>query len=61
MMISVETNIIQVVMLAARANALLRVRRLRRIIGTLHLPQKNRHKLVHPRIFREQQIRRIRH
>ena len=59
MVIRVEADVIQIVVLAAGTNALLRVGDAWRIPGWLLLPEKNRNELVHPRI-REQQIRRVR-
>jgi hypothetical protein len=67
--IGVEPHVLEVVVLPARPDALLRVRRPRvqprlRPAPPVHirvpLPQKDRHKLVHPRV-REQQVRRVRH
>ncbi len=57
--IGVEADVLEVVMLAAGANAFLRVGHARRIPRGLLLPQKNRHELIHACV-REKQIRRIR-
>ena len=57
--IRVESDVVEIVMLAAGADAFLRVGDARRIPRRLLLPEKNRHELVHPRV-REKQVRRIR-
>src|SRR5581483_3136635 len=59
-MIRVEADVIEIVVLAAGANAFLCVSRAARRERTRRLAQKNRHELVHARVG-EQQIRRIRH
>src|SRR5204863_9092954 len=58
--IGVETDIIQVVVFSAGADALLGIRNARRIPDRLLVPEKNRDELVHPGV-REEQVRRIRH
>ena len=60
MVISVETDVVEVVVLAASADALLCVGGAARCVRALGLAEKNRDELVHARV-REQQVRRIGH
>ena len=57
-MIRVESDILEIVMFSAGANALLRVGHARRIPLRFLLAEKDRHELVHAGI-REEQIRRV--
>ncbi len=56
--IRIQPDILQIIMLAARADALLGIGGAGRIERALLLAEKNRHKLVHPRV-REEQIGRV--
>jgi hypothetical protein len=57
--IGVEPDVIEIVMLPAGANTLLRVDDARRVPGRFLLPEENRDELVHPGIG-EKQVRRVR-
>jgi hypothetical protein len=57
--IGVEPDVIQIVVLAAGADALLRVDDAGRVPARLLLPEKNRDELVHPGVC-EKQIWRVR-
>ena len=54
MVISIEADILKIVMLTTCADALLRVSSTRRCVGTGGGAEKNRHKLIHPRIGKEE-------
>jgi len=56
--ISVESDIFEIVVLPARADAFLRIGHARRFPWRFLLSKKNRHELVHPGIG-EKQIRRV--
>ena len=58
--IGIKPYVFQIVMFPTRPNTLLRVSRSCRRMGKFSLTQKNRDKLIHPRIG-EEQIRRSRH
>ena len=58
--VGVEADVVEVVVLAAGADALLRVRRAAGRVRTFDLPKKNRDELVHARV-REQQVWRVGH
>ena len=58
--IGIETDVVEVIVFAAGADALLGVRRATRRVGALGLAEEDGHELVHAGI-REQQVGRVRH